>query len=492
MATSPIQRNDLISRYILPGIGVLLLIYTFTRASMLSITHDEALIYLKTLDTRLWEIFNYRVLPQDHMINTLLIKLSMMLFPDSPFFVRLPNLLGHVIYIIASYFIAIRFTDKKMSIIAFVLLNLNPYLLDFFSIARGYGLSTSFTLVSIYFTILFARTDKIRHLLLGYMFAVAAVLTVFSLLIYFVALLGWTGIYFVNKSIRLKGKLFQDRKIVYLLLIVIVSVAILFIKLHEALALTADAHFIHFEQHGNFYTNTIRSVLYNSTYSHYPYTGVNTLSLVYGIFFLAALVRIVAGFFTKKSGMIKSPLFIIFILFIGSTAGIMYLHHFRGIVYPTNRTATFIYPMLILPIVFLFYKNLKPVGVKYSFLVLSALLAISMIYFTLSYGNFKYYIDWQYDASTGKAVSLLQEEHQQNPDDHVDLGINWLFEPSVNFYRVTRKLDWLGRVDRQGIQHRQFDYYYVFEQDTVGGTFRNMRLIKSFPLSKSLLLENGK
>ncbi|MFP4469328.1 MAG: ArnT family glycosyltransferase, partial [Bacteroidales bacterium] len=378
MFKSQFQGTDRLSRYIILAIGILLLIYTFVRASLLSITHDEALIYLKSLDASLWGIFNYKVLPQDHMINTLLIKLSMMLFPDTPFFLRLPNLLGHVIYIVASYFIAIRFTDRKMSVIAFILLNLNPYLLDFFSIARGYGLSTSFTLVSIYFTILFARTERTKHLLLSYVFAVAAVLTVFSLLIYFVALLGWTGIYLINNWIALRKEIFKSKKTGYVLLIALVSTGILFVKLHEALALTADAHFIHREQWGNFYSNTIRSVLYNTTYSQYPYTGVNILSVVYGIFFLAAVVRVIGGFISRKGDIIKSPLFIIIILFIGSAAGIMFLHHFRGIVYPTHRTSTFIFPMLILPIGFLFYENMKPMAVKYGFLTFSALLAVSM------------------------------------------------------------------------------------------------------------------
>lgn len=41
------------------------------------------------------------------------------------------------------------------------------------------------------------------------------------------------------------------------------------------------------------------------------------------------------------------------------------------------------------------------------------------------------------------------------------LGITWTFEPSINFYRQTRQLDWLAPVLRNDFADKPYDYYLV-------------------------------
>jgi hypothetical protein len=47
----------------------------------------------------------------------------------------------------------------------------------------------------------------------------------------------------------------------------------------------------------------------------------------------------------------------------------------------------------------------------------------------------------------------------------INLGINWIFEPTINYYRISRNLKWLNEVNRNGVEGN-FDFYYVFPEDT--------------------------
>jgi len=62
------------------------------------------------------------------------------------FIIRLPNLIGTIIYLYCAYKISKKFS---FSILAFALLTTNYFLNYYFSLARGYGLATSLTLAGI-------------------------------------------------------------------------------------------------------------------------------------------------------------------------------------------------------------------------------------------------------------------------------------------------------------------------------------------------------
>ena len=77
-----------------------------------------------------------------------------------------------------------------MLVTGFIMLNFNPYLLDFFSLGRGYGLSVSLMMVSLYFAYSFIRSKKLFELFCAFFFAVFSALTIYTLLNYFLALAG--------------------------------------------------------------------------------------------------------------------------------------------------------------------------------------------------------------------------------------------------------------------------------------------------------------
>jgi len=96
--------------------------------------------------------------------------------------------------------------------------------------------------------------------------------------------------------------------------------------------------------------------------------------------------------------------------------------------------------------------------------------------------------NWDYDADTKEMISDLTKLKEESGKEKIKLGITWLFEPTVNFYRVTKKLDWLEKVDREGIEGK-YDYYYVGNEDRNKVNGMNKKLIKAYPISASMLME---
>jgi hypothetical protein len=131
-----------------------------------------------------------------------------------------------------------------------------------------------------------------------------------------------------------------------------------------------------------------------------------------------------------------------------------------------GRFALFVYPLFMLNLLFLMdYAYRSRFRIFPALLVYS--LALALVFnFSLNM-NLRFYKDWKYDSGTKTAMAILAEDHarQRPPGNMVSLGINWIFEPSTNFYRYTHDLSWLKKNHRKGAKPGE-DYYYLFQSDT--------------------------
>ena len=99
----------------------------------------------------------------------------------------MPNLIGYGMYMWFSILILRRLGHRGLAFGGFMLLNLNPYLLDYFSLTRGYGLSLGFLMGMLFFLFRFlgqlhAGSAVARDLRRALLFGCAAVMASFSLL----------------------------------------------------------------------------------------------------------------------------------------------------------------------------------------------------------------------------------------------------------------------------------------------------------------------
>ena len=172
--------------------GLLMLIYTAYRAYALSFTHDESFSFNHYVNSSVSDIFTYNLSPviaNSHILNTLSMKWLGAIFGNSEFVLRFHSVLAHVLYLIFTYLILKETQSKFILIFGFIVLNCNPYLLDFFSLARGYALSISFMVISCYYLITFIKYKKTSSLNISLIMSILAVLANFSLISFSAALI---------------------------------------------------------------------------------------------------------------------------------------------------------------------------------------------------------------------------------------------------------------------------------------------------------------
>lgn len=120
------------------------------RAATQGITVDEAFTYQHFVAPPLSEVMTtYDV--NHHVLNSLLAKLTTSVFGVSTLTLRIPSLLGGLIFLIAVRAIVLEVFSAGWALAAFALLSLNPFTLDYLSAARGYGLALGFFFSALWF-----------------------------------------------------------------------------------------------------------------------------------------------------------------------------------------------------------------------------------------------------------------------------------------------------------------------------------------------------
>ena len=125
--------------------------YVIARASNVAFTNDEAISYgiihgaQTFVDT-----------PNNQWLNTLLMRVSQYLFGQSELALRLPNVAAFGVYGAASVVLLSQARHSEARVVGFALLMVNPFLLEFFGLARGYGLSLAFLTAAVA-CVVFAR-----------------------------------------------------------------------------------------------------------------------------------------------------------------------------------------------------------------------------------------------------------------------------------------------------------------------------------------------
>jgi hypothetical protein len=130
--------------------GGIVLLLAILRAAIIDITWDETTTYLTYVLPGLKEAFTVNQSLNNHILNSLLVRFFCFISGAqyNEFIIRLPNILGYIVYIYFAYLIA---RQSKYSFLVFTLFISNYYINEFAGLARGYGLATAFITAAIYF-----------------------------------------------------------------------------------------------------------------------------------------------------------------------------------------------------------------------------------------------------------------------------------------------------------------------------------------------------
>lgn len=176
---------------LLSAITVLLIfIYVVLRAVYVPTFHDEAATFFHYVVTGNFLPFQAHWDANNHILNSALAYFSYKVLGPEQIWIRLPNVLSFLVY----GFFAIRITAELKSDLlrwlTLIAVLTSAFLLEFFSLARGYAMSIAFLLGAVYYASQYFSTKKLKHQLSLWFWMVLAVTASLTLVNSYLILLG--------------------------------------------------------------------------------------------------------------------------------------------------------------------------------------------------------------------------------------------------------------------------------------------------------------
>lgn len=436
-------------------LSALLFSYVVLRALWVSCTIDEAITYGDYVQDSWWHIISYyHCSANNHLLNTLLMKLFS-LGGSSIFVLRLPNVLLFTLYLMYSWRLSQFFPARLQQLCAFLLLNINPFVLDFFSLARGYGMALSLMMASLYYAIAACRQSGniAKSTNIALLFGILAVLANFSMFNYFLLLSALLLAMIVfRKDVSysrkyLPGLIPQGLMLLYILFIIF--------RLQKSGAL-------YYGGTGGFFDDTLGSLIRYGLYklTHTPGQVRSLQYIVVGIISIAGALGIWLALKRQLYSytFLWMPLYFITGLFVA-----MQLQHLMfNSPFAIQRTGIYFIPLFALLLIGI-AQAMPAWSERACFMVLVVLGLVVL----LRSMNTSYAIAWKEDAS---APQMLMDLHKAHTRIHhpLHLQVFWIEYPAVAYNEYRSKAgSWLaysGQIvkDTSDIDHGA-DFYYVPE-----------------------------
>ena len=448
-------------------LGVIFLINIY-RAATQSITHDEGVTY-ENFVAAPWSIVFNSYDANHHVLHTILCKIFVGLLGVSPFSLRLASLLGGLLYLYVVFRICERLFGAGWYLpVSALLLSLNPYLLDFQSAARGYGMAVAFLFLALWEMLEWLEKPETPRLVraglaLGLSISANLVLAppAAGLALMFLAAI-WNQRHSFKPTVTVtkKGTKKETPNPFPTLGQALVRFALPLIGITALIVLSPLSN----SSGQQFYVGaaSLRAgaeSIVRASLQPAPAWLISTLALVV----LPALI-IAAAFIAWRaaSRWLAATLLERSILLTGGTMLIAFVavlagHLLFDVPYPEGRTGIYWIPLLTftgLALAVLWNRATIILAVP-----MAACIAMYIVQFRVTY-----YADWPYDRDDSTIANWISQ-HKPAANRKAIVEGSWQLEPSINFYRVSDHLDWLQEVERATPQQGA-DFYLLLAQDS--------------------------
>jgi hypothetical protein len=436
----------------------LIIIFTFLvgyRAYVIPFTHDESSTWLNfrhyflpdcISDYFCWQTAN------NHWLNSLFLQWSANLFGESPFALRLPNVIAGLLYFSAASLLAIRYVNQTvLQLVAFLLLSAHLYLLDFFSLARGYGLMACGILWAIYAFMRYLEKEDLKWLILCVGSLMFAVLSNFTALLAFVSMAG----------VWLAWELYQQKFGLVLRhgLVWFAGGILLFILIYYPIRILLGSG--EFDWGEDSLTDTLNDLLRNLLYGYFPF-GRGSRAVLQWIL-LGGLLLSATAVIMKRSNSSRQQLMCALLLLGFNFFGIVLLQYITGSHTPVGRKSIYLIPFLFLPLAI----GLNLIRNKPMVWVVSCVIGLSLLLHTFRPSLLASTREWFYDAYYPELFDTILPEGSAG--DSISLGSSWIFYPSLTYYQRTAGLPVSGMdYYKELVIDPTLDYYFVERADTTG------------------------
>jgi hypothetical protein len=469
-------------------LGALFLSYSVIRAVRVPLTYDEA------FTANVWVArgplailtFDGPERANNHLLNSLFSGACQAAFGRLPLALRLPNLMAHAVFLVASWRLLSRVAGKGVALGGFALLNGNPLLLELFGLARGYGLALGLVAPALLCAVRALEVEEIalRKEAACYALLVCGTLAQLIVLDVFAAV---AATFAVFRGVRLvqapsEGRLRRAAResipvVAASLCLLAIAVPIL-VGMRRAGALyTGGASGLWHDTVGSVVRISLLGL--SSSFVRATLAALGTALAALTALATYRLVRLKAG------GRVFLALFSILVFL---SAAIQGQHAFFGARFPENRIAIVFLPLVVFVFSAACGTTPAPLDrVAGSVFGAAGLLALALF---ARRANLSRSDLWWFDADNVHVLEDLDRLRVSRPGafHSVRLSINELFEPSLNWYRQTDEFAFLSPVSRDG-PFVAADYTFVLREDEAEAIRRGYRVLARYPGTGNILLE---
>lgn len=399
------------SSLLLPVAAAFAFLWAIARACVQSITIDEAdtyLVWVARHDPSQWEAAS-----NNHVLNSLLMRLFTSVFGVTHLSVRAPALLGAAVYIGAAYLLCRKLTPGlRGQFPVFVCLVYNPFIFDHLVAARGYALALGFLMASMALAV-YTRLDVPACALCSACAALSFAANfsfVFVNAFAMLAILTWACAR--TQAIQTRVRLLGACLLPGLLVSVFLSVPAV---LHWPKGqLDYGAHSL-----GEMFSTVAKSSLYRLNPQIVNPMLYQWLDAVKP--FLLPLLLALAGWeWIRRRPALSGVLLAILVAAIGAHWLLLRL---LRVPLPMDRTAIWMVPLVTLAI------GVAAANRR----ALTIMLYVMSFYFVLCL-RLNYFKEWDWDADVNRIYPVLAwYNHTYGVRD---VASNWLYVASLNFYRI--------------------------------------------------------
>ena len=457
------------------------------KALYVPITHDEVATTILLTKSSYWDLIIYKVpIPNNHILNSILTKAVVSITGVNQLSIRIINVLFFTVFSLGIYRISksIFSLNSWFFLAASMIFFTNPYLLDFFSISRGYGLSIALCTISISYLISGFKFQHHKHIWYALILATLASYANFTLLYFWMSVIISSKLYFLFYRKTLNKGLIKN-----LLWLIALFTSFISLIIVPIIRMSETDQFRFWKTQG-FYEDTVyylaRASLYDSKALFFQLYEVVTF-LAIGIIILNSCF-IIYQLRNKDTRiqLFKRPIFITtIILLLIVIVNNLHVNLFDA-PHLVGRTALFYYSLFASSFVssFALFKSIHSPKIKVSFSLIVVLLCLIQLIHTWKSDEIK---EWYYDSNNLHVIDYLESNRKGK---NITLHTNWLFNPSFKFYNDFENLDWLtlGAYNKIVCPDIGEQYYYVLRED-VPTLINDYIIIKEFDSEGVLMLK---
>ena len=431
------------AQLVLEATAAFALLWVIARACLQSITIDEADTYLCWVakpDPSHWSPAS-----NNHLLNSLLMRLFISLFGLSHLTARAPALIGAAVYIAMAYLLCRRVAgESRLAWPLLVCLVYNPMVMDHLVAARGYSLALAFLMVALS-TIASGRFD-VRACAIC---SACAALSMAGNLSFALVNAVMMGAVLVIACVRTPA--LRDRLRLFGACTLPGLAVSLFLTAHEVLHFPRDELRYGARSLRAMFLSVRESSLFrlNPQIVHPTLFGLIEVLTPY---LLPALLALAAWQFRRRQ-----PAFAYLLVGVLAAAicGHWVLFRLFHVLLPLDRTAIWLVPLVTLTIG----------AVAVNRRALTVMVYAMSIYFVLCL-RLHYFKEWEWDADVQDVYPVLAwYNHMYGVRD---IASNWQYGAALNFYRLQSGRETLEEipspVDKQG-GHAIYVLNYEFDQD---------------------------